>query len=120
MKRKLDNSDRENKCNTLFPDLENINGTSAADNTFIAPFTEGSGGEYLPRHLSGSNMPYRDDDPAAPMPNRQGRGDVIPQPDGSNIAPNGAVIRNPWSDQPEIRPDHEYTPEKEDLDLLIM
>ena len=49
-----------------------------------------------------------------------GVGEYIPQPDGTNIAPNGAVIRNPWSDQPEIKPDHEYTPEKEDLNLMIM
>ncbi len=36
----------------------------------------------------------------------------------NNIAVNGAVIRNPWSEQPEITPDHEYTPEKEDLNLI--
>ena len=48
------------------------------------------------------------------------RGEGIPQPDGSRIAPNGAVIRDPLSDQPEILPGYEYTPEKEDLNLLIM
>ena len=36
----------------------------------------------------------------------------------NNIAVNGAVIRNPWSEQPEITPDHEYTPEQEDLNLI--
>ena len=66
----------------------------------------GSGDEpYIPRHMT--------DEPAK-------GGNCIPQPDGSHIAPNGAVIRNPWSEQPEIEPGHEYTPEKEDLNLLIM
>lgn len=45
--------------------------------------------------------------------------EYIPMP-GSNMTPNGAVVRNPWSEQPEITPDNEYTPEKEDLNLLIM
>ena len=118
MKRKSDNSDREIKYRDSGTELPDI--TLPADNTFIAPFTDGDGGEYIPRHLSGSDMPYRNGDAASPMLNRQGRGDYIPRPDGSNIAPNGAVVKNPWSDQPEIKPDHEYTPEKEDLDLLIM
>ena len=118
MKRKSDNSDRE--INRRDSGTEMLDITLPADNTFIAPFTDGDGGEYIPRHLSGSDMPYRAGDAASPMLNRQGRGDYIPRPDGSNIAPNGAVVKNPWSDQPEIKPDHEYTPEKEDLDLLIM
>ena len=118
MKHKPDNSTEEiirRESGIESPDI-----SLPADNTFIAPVTDGDGGEYNPRHLSGSNMPYRGVDTASPLLNRQDRGEYIPQPDGSNIAPNGAVVQNPWSEQPEIRPDHEYTPEKEDLNLLIM
>ena len=46
-------------------------------------------------------------------------GTSVPIP-GTDIAPNGAVIRNPWSQKSEVEPDHEYTPEQEDLNLLIM
>ena len=76
------------------------------------PASDGNG-DYIPRHLS----PEPAAEPARPD---RGRGDYVPMPDGSNIAPNGAVIRNPWSDRPEITPDNEYTDEKEDLNLLIM
>ena len=72
---------------------------------------------YIPRHLAG-DRPERGEGAHASEPT--GGGEYIPQPDGSNIAPNGAVIRNPWSEQPEIKPDNEYTDEKEDLNLLIM
>ena len=54
------------------------------------------------------------------LPGRQGRGDYIDLPEGGHVAPNGAVIHDPCGDLPEVLPDHEYTPEKEDLDLLIM
>ena len=67
---------------------------------------------YVPRHLA-------PEDEGSPQ-NRARGGEYLPQPDGSHIAPNGAVIRNPWSEQPEIKPDNEYTPEKEDLNLMIM
>lgn len=51
---------------------------------------------------------------------RRGRGDYVDLPDGSRIAPNGAVIEEPMSEVPEILPPNGYTPEKEDLDLLIL
>ena len=51
---------------------------------------------------------------------RRGRGDYADLPDGSHVAPNGAVIEEPMSEAPEIAPPYSYTPEKEDLDLLIM
>ncbi len=54
-----------------------------------------------------------------PAEERHG-GDYIDLPDGGHVAPNGAVIHDPCSGLPEVRPDHEYTPEKEDLNLLIM
>ena len=74
----------------------------------IAPFTDGDGGEYLPRHMA--DVGIRNPE----------RGDYLKRPDGSHVAANGAVIREPMSDQPEILPDHEFTEEKEDLNLLIM
>ncbi len=60
-------------------------------------------------------------DPEIELPSeeRQG-GDYIDLPGGGHVAPNGAVINNPNSEVPEVRPDHEYTPEKEDLNLMIM
>jgi hypothetical protein len=47
-------------------------------------------------------------------------GDPIRLSDGRKIAPNGDYIVDPSSSTQEILPAHEYTPEKEDLDLLIM
>lgn len=64
---------------------------------------------YIPRHLT----PDEEDSPDK-------KGNYISQPDGTHVAPNGAVIENPWSEQPEIKPDHEYTSEKEDLNLMIL
>lgn len=49
-----------------------------------------------------------------------GAGDRIELPDGSRIAPNGAVIEEPMDAVPEVLPPNRYTPDKEDLDLLIM
>ena len=78
--------------------------------------TPEDGEPYYPRHLaddgSGQRRGEGVGDPAG--------GEYIRQPDGTNIAPNGAVIRNPWSETPEIKPDNEYTDEKEDMNLLIM
>ena len=58
-----------------------------------------------------------------PIPDPGDGGEYVPIPGkGSieHIAPNGAVIRNPWSEQPEIKPDHAYTDEQQDQNLLIM
>lgn len=74
---------------------------------------EDGGEPYIPRHLAGDGDRRRDE---IGIPG----GDYIPQPDGTNIAPNGAVIRDPWSHKPEIKPDYEYTDEQQDYDLLIM
>ena len=51
---------------------------------------------------------------------RRGGGDYIELPGGSRVAPNGAVIEEPANSLPEVLPPNEFTPEKEDLDLLIM
>ena len=51
---------------------------------------------------------------------QNGRGDYVNLPDGTRVAPNGAVIEEPLSAVPEVLPPHEFTPEKEDLNLLIM
>lgn len=64
-------------------------------------------------------------DPAVPIElemtgARQRRAEQIELPDGNRIAPNGAVIEDPSSAVPEVLPPNEYTPDKEDLDLLIM
>ena len=55
---------------------------------------------------------------AVPAPN-YGR-DSVDLPDDRHVAPNGAVIEEPNDNIPEVLPPHEYTPEKEDLNLLIM
>lgn len=65
-------------------------------------------------------LPGTQGDDFSGVPGRRSGGDYIDLPDGSHIAPNGAVIRDPRSDVPEVRPDHEYTPEKEDLNLMIL
>ncbi len=57
------------------------------------------------------------------IPIEDGAGEFVPVPGDTRagiIAPNGAVVRNPWSQQPQIKPDHAYTDEQEDQDLLIM
>ena len=60
-------------------------------------------------------------DPQVGLPEEERhKGDYIDLPDGGHIAPNGAVIHDPCSDLPEVKPDNEYTPEKEDLNLLQM
>lgn len=58
-----------------------------------------------------------------PFPDPDGEGEFIPMPGDTrvgHIAPNGVLIRNPWSEQPEVKPDNAYTDDKQDLDLLIM
>ena len=50
----------------------------------------------------------------------EGSGDVITLPDGRRVTTNGDVIRDPNPSIPEILPEYEFTPEKEDLNLLIM
>lgn len=58
-----------------------------------------------------------------PIPDPGDGGEYVPIPgEGSieSIAPNGAVIRNPWAEQPEIKPDYAYTDEQDDMNLLIM
>ena len=58
-----------------------------------------------------------------PYPDADGNGEYIPIPGDTRediITPNGAVVRNPWSEQPEIKPDYAYTDEQEDKHLLIM
>lgn len=85
--------------------------------------------KYQPKHMKPDEHErtapdYPDAAPMGmPFPDPDGEGEYVPTPGDThvgNVAPNGAVIRNPWSDQPEILPDNEYTPDKEDLDLLIM
>ena len=74
--------------------------------------SEDGGEPYAPRHLADGGR--REDEIGMPG------GDYIPQPDGSHIAPNGAVIRDPQSGRHEIKPDYAYTDEQQDYDLLIM
>ena len=51
---------------------------------------------------------------------REDREDRIDPPGGSRVAPNGAVVEEPLNTIPEVEPPNKYTPDKEDLDLLIM
>ena len=58
-----------------------------------------------------------------PVPDPGDGGEYVPIPGrggAEQIAPNGAVIRNPWSQQPEILPDYAYIDEQQDQNLLIM
>ena len=57
---------------------------------------------------------------AVPLPDSGDGAQYIPLPDGTNVAANGAIVRNPWSNDFEIKPDNEYTEEKEDLNLIIL
>ena len=78
-------------------------------------------GEGAPDNASASEAVINPVHPAAvPLPDSDDSAQYIPLPDGRNVAANGAIVRNPLADQPEIKPDYEYTPEKEDLNLLIM
>ena len=72
-------------------------------------------------HHSEDNYPVRipDDSPVGGTIGGE-FDDPIILPDGRRVTPSGDVIRDPSSSVPEIMPPHEYTPEKEDLDLLIM
>ena len=79
----------------------------------IIPTAPGSNPSSFPRY----EVPV---DPTSGLDIERGRGDCIELPDGGHIAPNGAVIPTPNADDPEVRPDYEFTPEKEDLDLLEM
>ena len=69
-----------------------------------------------------TELPQQAHPSGIPIPEQGSSAEYVPMP-GDNrtvIAPNGAIIRNPWSEQPEVEPDNEYTPDKEDLNLLIM
>lgn len=111
------NYDRERSDNDTAKELPgaNIAGVPIDEpDAGVSVPSEDGGEPYIPRHLAGDGE-RRDEGVGVP-----GGGAYIPQPDGTNIAPNGAVIRNPWSQQPEIKPDYEYTDEQQDYDLLIM
>ncbi len=94
------------------------------ENSVVLPTAPGSN----PSSFPGINVPVKPDiglpdrrgDDFNGVPDRRGGGDYIDLPGGGHVAPNGAVIHDPCSDLPEVRPDNAYTPDKEDLDLLIM
>lgn len=84
----------------------------SAENTVILPTVPGANPSSFPDFRVPVEL-----NAAQPEPKRE---DGIELPDGSRVAPNGAVIEEPMSTVPEVAPPNEYTPEKEDLDLLIM
>ena len=99
--------------NKQLPKGANIAGVPIEEPNAGVAIPSSDGNEpYIPRHLAPEG--------GRPAQHPAKDGEYLPQPDGSHIAPNGAVVRNPWSEQPEIKPDNEYTPEKEDLNLMIM
>ena len=56
-----------------------------------------------------------------PIPDMGSEAEFVPIPGDTrvgHIAPNGVIVRNPWSEQPEVKPDNAYTEEKQDLDLI--
>ena len=58
-----------------------------------------------------------------PFPDADGEGEYIPMPGDNRVGsfnPNGAIVRNPWAEQPEVKPDYAYTDEQDDMNLLIM
>ena len=61
---------------------------------------------------------YPSSDPA--YPERRGGAEGAGSVDGYRESTDGAVIEEPLSDVPEVLPPNKYTPQKEDLDLLIM
>lgn len=83
----------------------------SSENTVILPTAPGAN----PSSFPDFNVPVVLD----PLSPGDG-GEAIDLPGGSRIAPNGAVIEEPMSAVPEIDPPNEYTPDKEDLDLMIM
>lgn len=86
----------------------------SAENRVVLPTGPGANPSSFP-HL---DVPV---DPQAELPEEERQGaDYAELPGGSNVASNGAVIKDPNSARREIDPDYGYTPEKEDLDLLIM
>ena len=79
------------------------------------PTEDGENVPYIPRHMNDDQTQT-----VSPTELPAQNPEYVHLPNGENIAPNGAVVKNPWSEQPEIKPDHEYTDEKEDLNLLIL
>ena len=79
------------------------------------PVEDGENVPYIPRHMNEEEV-----EPRVQTELPAQKPEYIHLPNGENIAPNGAVIRNPWSEQTEIKPDYEYTDENEELNLLIM
>lgn len=83
--------------------------------------TDGIDSMHLDRERRETGMPAHP--LGIPVPDPGDGGEYVPIPGkGSidHIAPNGAVIRNPWSEMPEVKPDYAYTDEQEDQNLLIM
>lgn len=81
------------------------------ENTVIIPTAPGAN----PSSFPDFTVPVK----VNPSPVRGGE-EAIDLPGGSRIAPNGAVIEEPMSSVPEVTPPNKYTPDQEDLDLLIM
>lgn len=82
-----------------------------SENTVILPTSPGAN----PSSFPDFRVPIK----MEPLPDGNG-GEAVDLPGGSRIAPNGAVIEEPMSEVPEIEPPNKYTPDKEDLNLLIM
>ena len=79
--------------------------------------------EGTPSEKTGQELPSTAHPLGIPIPDPGDGGEYVPIPGRGSveqIAPNGAVIRNPWSEQPEIKPDYAYTDEQDDMNLLIM
>ncbi|MBQ3264640.1 MAG: hypothetical protein IJH07_02580 [Ruminococcus sp.] len=135
-----DNSEFEIN-NTSFSDESTNSAVQTSGDSYESVRNEGYFNAYAPRHMADSHeapaevkqrargeaLTQSGEEKTAhvlgvPIPGPGSPAEYVPMP-GDNrtvIAPNGAIIRNPWSEQPEITPDHEYTEEKEDLNLLIM
>ena len=108
--------------------LSDTDGSNLPDNYDVPDRPDNNGGQDRHAHSvnitpdKGDGQPQQAHPSGIPVPDPGSSAEYVPVP-GDNrsvIAPNGAVIRNPWSEQPEVEPDNEYTPEKEDLNLLIM
>ena len=90
-----------------------MNAKDNQDFPVIMPTGPGSNPSSFPR----VDMPVK---PEIDLPEREDSSDYIRFTDGTLINMNGAVIDEERAHIKEVEPPNKYTPDKEDLDLLIM
>jgi hypothetical protein len=88
------------------------------EETYPTVYPTGPGSN--PSSFPGFNVPV---DPSSGLPgdvpDDGAEGEYITLTDGRRITPDGEPIADPPSPVREVRPDYAYTPDEEDLDLII-